>query len=101
MDLKAILCAVKQKLHYQVTYFQQKRTQSWDEFSLFLKTLHLFLIFFNILATILFFRQIFVALFSDTISYKSLLLYTKLQTVDGGKKCALLYYFSRTQPDKR
>ena len=72
MDLKAILCAVKQKLHYQVTYFQQKRTQSWDEFSLFLKTLHLFLIFFNILATILFFRQIFVALFSDTISYKSL-----------------------------
>ena len=42
MDLKAILCAVKQKLHYQVTYFQQKRTQSWDEFSPFLRTLHLF-----------------------------------------------------------
>ena len=46
MDLKAILCAVKQKLHYQVTYFQQKRTQSWDEFSPFLRTLHLFLTFF-------------------------------------------------------
>ena len=45
MDLKAILCAVKQKLHYQVTYFQQKRTQSWDEFSPFLRTLHLFLTF--------------------------------------------------------
>ena len=72
MDLKAILCAVKQKLHYQVTYFQQKRTQSWDEFSPFLRTLHLFLTF-SILASILFFRQIFIALFSDTISYKSLL----------------------------
>ena len=75
MDLKAILCAVKQKLHYQVTYFQQKRTQSWDEFSPFLRTLHLFLTsFFIILVSILFFRQIFVALFSDTISYKSVLL---------------------------
>ena len=55
MDLKAILCAVKQKLHYQVTYFQQKRTQSWDEFSSFLRILHLFLTFFYILASILFF----------------------------------------------
>ena len=50
MDLKAILCAVKQKLHYQVTYFQQKRTQSWDEFSSFLRTLHLFLTFFYLRA---------------------------------------------------
>ena len=78
MDLKAILCAVKQKLHYQVTYFQQKRTQSWDEFSHFLRTLHLFLFFYifyyYLLASILFFRQIFIALFSDTISYKSVLL---------------------------
>ena len=73
MDLKAILCAVKQKLHYQVTYFQQKRTQSWDEFSPFLRTLHLFLTFFYF-SFHPFFRQIFIALFSDTISYKSLLL---------------------------
>ena len=55
MDLKAILCAVKQKLHYQVTYFQQKRTQSWDEFSTYLRTQPLFLTFFYILPSILFF----------------------------------------------